>query len=87
MGSGTGSAKTIAAHSVRLTKPFYMAVFPTTQKQWERVMGDWPSYFTNETCRAGRPGSWAQRLVQRKCVAWDGYIRWTLKVEKRNRRG
>ena len=55
MGSGTGSAKTIAAHSVRLTKPFYMAVFPTTQKQWERVMGDWPSYFTNETCRAGRP--------------------------------
>ena len=55
MGSGTGSPKTIAAHSVRLTKPFYMAVFPTTQKQWERVMGDWPSYFTNDTCRAGRP--------------------------------
>ena len=55
MGSGTGSAKTIAAHSVKLTKAFYMAIFPTTQKQWERVMGDWPSYFTNEAYRAARP--------------------------------
>ena len=47
MGKGTGGSDALAAHAVKLSKPFYMAVFPTTQKQWERVMGTWPSYFTN----------------------------------------
>ena len=55
MGTGTGSNKSLAAHAVRLTKPFFMAIFPTTQAQWAQVMGDWPSFFTNETYRAGRP--------------------------------
>jgi formylglycine-generating enzyme required for sulfatase activity len=30
-------------------------VFETTQKQWELVTGNRPSYFTNETCYATRP--------------------------------
>ena len=42
-------------HSVTLTKDFYIGVFEVTQKQWERVMGDWPSYFTNATYRDSRP--------------------------------
>ncbi len=40
---------------VMLTQDFYMGVFPVTQKQWERVMGDWPSYFSNEDYRDARP--------------------------------
>ena len=32
-------------HSVRLTKPFYMARYEVTQAQWERVMGSNPSEF------------------------------------------
>lgn len=32
-------------HHVTLTKPFYMGVFEVTQKQWELVMGQNPSYF------------------------------------------
>ena len=55
MGSGTGSGASIAAHTVRLTKAFYMAIFPTTQAQWAQVMGDWPSFFENADCRAVRP--------------------------------
>ena len=42
-------------HGVTLTKDFYIGVFETTQKQWERVMGNWPSFFTNATYRESRP--------------------------------
>jgi formylglycine-generating enzyme required for sulfatase activity len=42
-------------HQVTLTKDFYVGVFEVTQKQWERVMGTWPSYFTNPDCRDSRP--------------------------------
>ena len=42
-------------HQVTISKPFYIGVFEVTQKQWERVMGDWPSYFTNVTYRESRP--------------------------------
>ena len=31
------------SHRVTLTKPFYMGVFETTQRQWELVMGDNPA--------------------------------------------
>jgi formylglycine-generating enzyme required for sulfatase activity len=42
-------------HRVTLTRPFYIGVFEVTQRQWERVMGTWPSYFTNASCRDSRP--------------------------------
>ena len=42
-------------HAVTLTKDFYIGVFEVTQKQWERVMGNWPSYFNNATYRDSRP--------------------------------
>ena len=56
MGYSAGSQKnTLPPHYVKLTKPFYLAVFETTQDQWYRVTGNWPSYFSNEKCRATRP--------------------------------
>lgn len=42
-------------YRVTLTQPFYLGVFEVTQKQWERVMGTWPSYFTNTSYRDCRP--------------------------------
>ena len=42
-------------HVVTLTKDVYIGVFEVTQKQWERVMGNWPSYFSNVTYREARP--------------------------------
>lgn len=50
-----GYASTETQHQVTLTQPFYIGVFEVTQKQWERVMGTWPSYFTNASCRDTRP--------------------------------
>ena len=58
MGSPTdelGRESTETQHSVTLTKDFYVGVFEVTQKQWERVMGTWPSYFTNATYRDSSP--------------------------------
>jgi formylglycine-generating enzyme required for sulfatase activity len=42
-------------HVVRLTKDFYIGVFEVTQRQWELVMGNKPSYFTNAIYYASRP--------------------------------
>jgi len=42
-------------HSVTLTKDFYIGVFEVTQRQWELVMGNKPSYFNNVTYYASRP--------------------------------
>jgi formylglycine-generating enzyme required for sulfatase activity len=58
MGSPAGEAGkglNETQHEVTLTQPFYIGVFEVTQKQWERVMGTWPSYFTNATYRESRP--------------------------------
>jgi len=42
-------------HQVTLTKDFYIGVFEVTQRQWELVMGNKPSYFNNATYYASRP--------------------------------
>ncbi len=42
-------------HQVQLTQPFYIGVFEVTQRQWARVMGTWPSYFTNASYRDSHP--------------------------------
>ena len=42
-------------HPVTLTKPFYVGVFEITQRQWELVMGNRPSFFTNCAVYASRP--------------------------------
>ncbi len=43
-------------HKVTLTKDFYIGVFEVTQRQWERVMGEWPlSVFSNTNVRSTRP--------------------------------
>ena len=42
-------------HAVTLTKDFYIGVFEVTQRQWELVMGNRPSYFNNTTYYPSRP--------------------------------
>ena len=47
--------ETDTKHDVVLTRPFYMGVFEVTQRQWELVMGNRPSYYKNEECYRTRP--------------------------------
>ncbi len=42
-------------HQVTLTEDYYIGVFECTQRQWELVMGDNPSYFINPEYYATRP--------------------------------
>ena len=42
-------------HEVTLTQDYYVGVFECTQRQWELVMGDRPSFFRNNECYATRP--------------------------------
>jgi formylglycine-generating enzyme required for sulfatase activity len=58
-------------HTVRITKPFYMGIFPVTQGQYEKLMGRNPSFF--HTRNGGSPDypvesvSWydAERFCQK----------------------
>jgi RNA polymerase sigma factor (sigma-70 family) len=42
-------------HTVTLTKAFYMGVFEVSQRQWELVMSNRPSFFTNSSYYLTRP--------------------------------
>ena len=42
-------------HQVRLTQDYWLGVHEVTQTQWNKLMGTWPSYFSNVTDRAYRP--------------------------------
>lgn len=58
MGSPTnelGRYEGESQHEVTLTRPFYMGVFEVTQKQWERVVGNWPSFYATITSRDAHP--------------------------------
>ena len=39
----------------KITKPYYIGVFELTQRQFNLITGEWPSYFANEAYRAARP--------------------------------
>ena len=44
-----------STETTEITNAFYCAVFETTQRQWELVAGNRPSFFTNEPYYATRP--------------------------------
>jgi formylglycine-generating enzyme required for sulfatase activity len=50
-----GRGQEMTQNQVTLTQSFYIGVFEVTQKQWELVMGNNPSYFTNAAYYAARP--------------------------------
>ena len=69
-------------HTVTLTRPYYIGVFPVTQKQWSLVMGSDPSWFSgnpkrpveNVSWNEIRGGTWpggvpdASRFIGKLCV-------------------
>jgi formylglycine-generating enzyme required for sulfatase activity len=45
MGSHHGVDDEQPVHTVRISQPFYLGLYPVTHRQWEAVMGDRPSHF------------------------------------------
>ena len=45
MGSEHGNDDEKPVHTVHLSRPFYLGIYPVTQRQWEAVMGSNPSRF------------------------------------------
>ena len=45
MGSNHGADDVKPVHTVRLSQPFYLGIYPVTQRLWEAVMGNNPSHF------------------------------------------
>ncbi len=60
-------------HMVTITRDFYMGVFEVTQRQWELVVGNRPSSFTNETCYATRP---VETISYRHIRGNDNGLKW-----------
>ena len=52
MGDEKGGAGERPVHKVAITKPFFIGRYPVTQRQWEAVMGNNPSWFQRR-CEAG----------------------------------
>jgi formylglycine-generating enzyme required for sulfatase activity len=48
MGSHHGVDDEQPVHTVRISQPFYLGLYPVTQRQWEAVMGDRPSHFRGQ---------------------------------------
>ena len=48
MGSDQGYDNEQPVHTVRLSRPFYLGIFPVTQGQWRTVMSRNPSRFQED---------------------------------------
>jgi uncharacterized protein (TIGR02996 family) len=55
-------------HMVELTRPFYLGVYPVTQREYEAVMGHNPSHFTPE--RDGGPLHPVEMVSWERCRAF-----------------
>lgn len=76
MGAATDYSKpyAVGTNRVTITRPFYIGVFETTQRQWELVAGSNPSYFKlNGSTRPVEGITYA--MVRGSAAAWptDGY--------------
>ncbi len=70
---GRSDAYDETLHAVRVSKDFYIGVFAFTQRQWERVMGDRPSYFNATNYYATRPVEQVLYADIRGAVAGSGW--------------
>jgi len=65
-----GRDKSEVQHRVRLSKPFLMATTTVTQKQWNQVMGTYPSHFRDETLPV-------------ECISWDDAVSFCGKLSEK----
>jgi len=62
--------------NVRITKPFYMGIYQVTQRQWQQVMGNRPSYFSNSDVYEERPVERVSYNVVRGAMEDSPSVNW-----------
>lgn len=58
-------------HRVRITKPFYLGVYPVTQSEYERVMGKNPSWFSGSGLGKDKVAGMDTSRFPVEEVSWD----------------
>ncbi|MBR4653305.1 MAG: formylglycine-generating enzyme family protein [Kiritimatiellae bacterium] len=61
------------SYSIVVSRPYYIGVFPVTQRQWEHVLGTRPSSFRNDTDYAMRPVESVSYTMVRGDTKGTGY--------------
>ncbi len=69
-------------HPIRITKPFYMGVFPVTQAEYERVMGTNPSRFKGSKGILGFLVDSGDRGRPVECVSWEDAVAFCLALSR-----
>ena len=67
-------------HRVRITRPFYMGVYEVTQEQYERVMGENPSYFSSTGRGKDEVAGRDTRNHPVETVSWDDAVEFCRKL-------
>ena len=57
-------------HKVKISSPFYLGIYPVTQREWKAVMGDNPSGFKSDDLPVER-------------VSWDDVLEFIRKLNKK----
>jgi WD40 repeat protein len=77
-GNAAGEEK--PQHLVRITRPFYLGVYPVTRSQYEALMGSNPSYFKRDGNRPVDNVSWedantfCRKLSEAMREKWRGFV-------------
>jgi formylglycine-generating enzyme required for sulfatase activity/tetratricopeptide (TPR) repeat protein len=57
-------------HNVKISKQFYLGIYPVTQQQWKILMGENPSYFKGDNLPVEN-------------VSWDNILRFIIKLNEK----
>jgi len=58
-------------HEVEISRPFYMGTYEVTQSEWEKVMGENPSYFSKQGKRADHVKGLDTSTFPVEQVSWE----------------
>jgi formylglycine-generating enzyme required for sulfatase activity len=70
-------------HKVEITRPFYLGVFEVTQEQYERVMGQNPSWFSSTGGGKDKVQGMDTRQFPVENVSWEDAVKFCRRLSER----